>query len=98
MLILSRRPGESLLLDGGIRIEVLASDGRSVRLGIHAPSSVRVVRAELAESVAEETRRAAQTTAAWLAAHGAAGLSPAVAPPRPSAPPPATATPVDTPR
>lgn len=89
MLILSRRPGESLLLDGGIRIEVLSSDGRAVRLGIHAPASVRVVRAELAESVAEETRRAAETTAAWVAAHGAAGLSPADGPPRET--PPATA-------
>jgi carbon storage regulator len=85
MLILSRRPGESLLVDGGIRIEILSSDGRTVRLGIHAPSDIRIVRAELAESVAEETRRAAATAAAWAAARPAA-LSPVSAPP-PATPP-----------
>lgn len=58
MLILTRRKGEALLIDGGIRVVVLASDGRSVRLGIEAPSDVGVVREEVAERIAEENRRA----------------------------------------
>jgi carbon storage regulator len=74
VLILSRKNGESLILDGGIRVTVLACDGRTVRLGIDAPPEVRVVRAELAESIAEETRRATATAEAWLHVSPPAGL------------------------
>jgi len=48
MLILSRRPGDAILIDGGIRIVVLASGQRSVRLGIEAPSQIGIVREEIA--------------------------------------------------
>lgn len=48
MLILSRRPGDAILIDGGIRIVVLASDQRTVRLGIEAPSKVGILREEIA--------------------------------------------------
>ncbi len=58
MLILSRRPGDAVIIDGGIRIVVLANDGRSVRLGIEAPSSVGIVREEIVTQIADENRRA----------------------------------------
>lgn len=58
MLILSRKPGESILIDGGIRIVVLGADAGAVRLGIEAPSSVGIVREEVVERIAEENRRA----------------------------------------
>ncbi len=58
MLILSRKPGEAILVDGGIRIVVLGADASSVRLGIEAPSSVGIVREEIVERIAEENRRA----------------------------------------
>jgi carbon storage regulator CsrA len=48
MLILSRRPGDAILIDGGIRIVVLASDRRGVRLGIQAPPMIGIVREEIA--------------------------------------------------
>ena len=44
MLILGRRPGESILIDGGIRIVVVSCDRRGVRIGIDAPTSVGIVR------------------------------------------------------
>ncbi len=47
MLILSRRPGDAIVIDGGIRIVVLASGQRCVRLGIEAPSQVGIVREEV---------------------------------------------------
>jgi len=48
MLVLSRRIGETILIDGNITLEVLkCSDGR-VKLGVVAPAAVRVTRAELA--------------------------------------------------
>ena len=51
MLVLTRRNGEELVLSDqdGLRIEVsvLRISGNSVRLGINAPGSVSVLRAEL---------------------------------------------------
>ncbi len=49
MLVLSRRPGEAVLLGGGIRIVVLDSSRRGVRLGIDAPRELIIRRAELVE-------------------------------------------------
>ena len=68
MLILSRRPGDAILIDGGIRIVVLAADSGSVRLGIEAPSSVGIVREEIVTRIADENRRAGATADAksWL--------------------------------
>lgn len=53
MLILSRRPGDAILIDGGIRIVVLASGQRCVRLGIEAPAQVGIVREEIVSRSAE---------------------------------------------
>lgn len=49
---------------------VVSSDRRGVRLGIEAPEHVGIVRGEIATQIAEENRRAQQTTVAaeWLAA------------------------------
>ena len=47
MLILSRRPGDAILIDGGIRIVVLASDQRTVRIGIEAPAKIGILREEI---------------------------------------------------
>ena len=58
MLILSRRPGDSVIIEGGIRIVVPASDRRGVRLGIDAPSHVSIVREEIATQVADQNRKA----------------------------------------
>lgn len=67
MLILSRRPGDAILIDGGIRIVVLANDGGSVRLGIEAPDSVGIVREEIVVEITDENRRASagDNAAAW---------------------------------
>ncbi len=58
MLILSRRLGDAILIDGGIRVEIVSVDGTNVRLGIEAPSSVGIVREEIAVRIADENRRA----------------------------------------
>ena len=63
MLILSRKPGDAILIDGGIRIVVLASDNGGVRLGIEAPTSVGIVREEIVNRIADENRRAGATPA-----------------------------------
>ncbi len=64
MLILSRRPGDAILIEGGIRLVVIACDRGGVRLGIEAPSDVSIVREEIATMVATENHRASTMPAA----------------------------------
>ena len=47
MLILTRREGESIVIAGNIRVTVLDTRGDHVRIGIDAPRSVTVHRAEI---------------------------------------------------
>ena len=49
MLVLSRRIGEEIVIDGQIRVVVVAVRGDRVRLGICAPATVRVDRQEVHE-------------------------------------------------
>ena len=44
MLVLSRKLGQELVLDGRIRVFVLGMRSGSVRLGIEAPTDVSIVR------------------------------------------------------
>ena len=64
MLILGRRPGESILLDGGIRVVVISCDKRGVRLGIEAPPTVSILRGEIALPVGRDGGGDAAGTAA----------------------------------
>lgn len=47
MLVLSRKKNETIIIDGHITIEVVQVRGKGVRLGIKAPSDVRILRGEL---------------------------------------------------
>jgi carbon storage regulator len=49
MLVLTRRIGEQIVIDGEITVTVVAIRGDKVRLGISAPPSVRVDRSEIHE-------------------------------------------------
>ena len=49
MLVLSRRPGEEIIIDGNIRVTVVSVKGDRVRIGIAAPGDVTVDRAEVHE-------------------------------------------------
>ena len=59
MLILGRRPGDSIVIDGGIKIVVLACERGGVRLGIEAPPEVTILRGEIVRAVEEANRGAA---------------------------------------
>ena len=59
MLILSRKAGESLILDGGIEIKITEIYGDKVRVGIAAQADVRVYRKELYATI-QENQSAAQ--------------------------------------
>lgn len=59
MLILSRRPGESLAIGDDIVVTVVAVNGNQVRLGISAPRDVRVLREEIYKAMKKENQAAA---------------------------------------
>lgn len=47
MLILRRKVGEAIILNGVIEVTVLAVEGERVKVGITAPPEITIVRAEL---------------------------------------------------
>jgi carbon storage regulator len=58
MLVLRRKIGERIVIDGRIEVTVLRIHGGKVRLGFTAPRSVRVLRQEVlrpAEAPADPT-------------------------------------------
>ena len=73
MLVLTRKQGERIQIGEDITITVVRTKGKSVRLGIVAPSHVPVLRGEIARSIAVET---GDSTAAVVdEAEGPAGSS-----------------------
>ena len=63
MLVLSRRIGESVVIGDDITVTVLEVRGDVVRVGIDAPRSVRVHRAELLAELASSNQESASPSA-----------------------------------
>jgi len=80
MLVLTRKPGESVLIGDDITITILETRGDGVRIGIDAPRGVRIQRDEIVRALTE-----ANVAAVTAADDGhtrileALGLSPAAA-------------------
>jgi carbon storage regulator len=51
MLILSRKPGESIIIDGRIVVKIVRLDGDLVKLGIDAPPEIAVHRQEVYDEI-----------------------------------------------
>jgi carbon storage regulator len=60
MLILTRRPGERVVIGDEVLVTVMSVSGHTVRLGIDAPSGVSIYREEIWLAVKEENRAAAE--------------------------------------
>jgi len=90
MLVLTRKPGEQIMIGDGIVITVLEGRGDGVRIGIEAPRGVPIQRREVIEAIAAANLAAAEAgTEAGPATEAALrGLLP---PPAPSATPAAAA-------
>jgi carbon storage regulator len=55
MLVLKRKAGESIIIDGNIKVTILAIiDGTKVKIGIEAPNNIHIVREEIADQYQEE--------------------------------------------
>ena len=59
MLILTRRTGEAIVINGDIRVSILSIEGERVKLGIEAPREVPVLRQELLDEVRRSNLEAA---------------------------------------
>ena len=68
MLILTRRPGESLFLGEDIKITVLSMQGKQIKLGITVPPDTTVYREEVYLRVREQNKQALETSDADLLA------------------------------
>ena len=66
MLVLSRKPEQSLHLGDNIVVTVLGIDGDRVKLGIEAPRSVAVLRHEVFEQIQTANLRAADAAMSSL--------------------------------
>lgn len=61
MLILARRPGESICLGENIRITVLSMQGKQVKIGLDIPADTIVYREEIYKRAEEENKGAIPT-------------------------------------
>jgi carbon storage regulator len=68
MLILTRRPGERVVIGDEVLVTVMGVSGHTVRLGIAAPQGVPIYREEIWLAVKEENRAAAAASADALPA------------------------------
>jgi carbon storage regulator len=59
MLILTRKPGESVMVGNSVRITVTELSSGAVRLGFEAPAEVSIYREEIYHDIAEANRAAA---------------------------------------
>lgn len=71
MLVITRKPEQSIVIGGEVEVIVLGISKDGVRLGIKAPRSVQVHRREVFEAIAAENKAA---TAARVPVQDAAAL------------------------
>ncbi|WP_405170833.1 carbon storage regulator CsrA [Paenibacillus sp. FSL H8-0280] len=59
MLVLSRKKGESIVIEDHIEVTVLAVEGDTVRIGISAPKHIDIFRKEIYSSILEANQESA---------------------------------------
>jgi carbon storage regulator len=62
MLVLTRKPGQSVYIGDDVKITLHGIRGNQVRIGIDAPSSVKIYREEIYLQILEENKVAAAET------------------------------------
>ncbi|QDH20852.1 carbon storage regulator CsrA [Saccharibacillus brassicae] len=59
MLVLSRKKGETIVIQDNIEVTVIAVEGETVRIGIQAPKQVDIFRKEVYELIQQSNRESA---------------------------------------
>jgi carbon storage regulator len=60
MLVLSRKIGESVIIQNNIKITVLEISGNQIKLGFEAPDDVPIYRQEIYERIVSENKSAVE--------------------------------------
>jgi carbon storage regulator len=75
MLVLTRKPGEQLVIGNNIRVTIVSVGPGRVKIGIEAPPDVRIDRQEIHEKILHEQEQAADVLSVVTGTH-ASGQSP----------------------
>jgi carbon storage regulator len=59
MLIITRKEGESVILNDNVEVVVVSIEGSKIRLGFNAPSEVTIHRKEVYERIQQANKDAA---------------------------------------
>lgn len=59
MLVLTRKPGQSVYIGDEVKITLMEIRGNQIRVGISAPSTVRIYREEIYLQIVDENKMAA---------------------------------------
>lgn len=62
LLVLTRKVGESIVIDDEVTVTILEVAGRNIKVGIDAPKTRRIVRPEAVSGAKARTPRAALKT------------------------------------
>lgn len=73
MLILTRRVGESLIINDNTKMTVLKVTGNQIRIGVEAPDDVDIWREEVYQRILAEEAAEAEKAAAAEGAQSSAG-------------------------
>lgn len=68
MLVLSRKPNESIKIGDDIEITVVGVEGDKVKLGVKAPKDIEVHRSEVYQKIQEENLAASRVSGKALGA------------------------------
>ena len=70
MLVLTRKPGDGIVVGDDIIIKVIEVKGGAIRIGIEAPQSCKIYRQEVFDRISQENREALQWNLEDLASIG----------------------------
>jgi carbon storage regulator len=70
MLYLTRKVGDSVVINDNIEVTVVEVRGKSVKLGFVFPAEASVLRREIYDRIQAENRAAAESSAKIMAAMG----------------------------
>jgi carbon storage regulator len=66
MLVLTRKPGEGIVIGDDIKITFIETKGAGIRIGIEAPAGKKIYRQEIYDRICLENREASQWNLADL--------------------------------
>jgi carbon storage regulator len=74
MLILTRKPVESIFIGDQIKVTIVEIKGSQIRLGVDAPKDLRIYREEIYQQILEENKQAAKQDTAPTDMESAAAM------------------------